>query len=408
MSLTANLVGRPKLVQHLTALLSPRALDSEMDFIAANATPGMVYGWQLQNDIVSLTGRELPYVYIRESKKKGGQKERITGIDNNPLIQKGQKALIVESEEDPDIFFTKVQSSAEALRETGYNPVGVATILEPNRDVVKRLWDSGLGISYAIREDELIFLIDNYDRIERKSARKFKYELGFYKDIAKEIVEAGALEIRDIDGGEEPFLYSSGNWGPGYLMVKGLVGQPGLMKYLCAQVAMRIFPGHVDFVAGNVTGGLVPSWEIRNNLELKDGEEVPFVYVEGSRKSDEGQIIGETPLIHKGDKALVVEELVNFAQTTTNSAQLLRDRGYKAYHAATILHYENPKAIEQLEKSGLELIYVVTLRPYILDAAEQSGRFNPRAVADYRRFLENPLKWQADRGYEPVREGGTR
>ena len=36
--------------------------------------------------------------------------------------------------------------------------------------------------------------------------------------IGLAIIEAGGMEIRDVDSGEEPFLYSSGNRGPGYIM----------------------------------------------------------------------------------------------------------------------------------------------------------------------------------------------
>jgi len=34
------------------------------------------------------------------------------------------------------------------------------------------------------------------------------------------ILKAGAVEIRDIGAGEEPFVYSSGNHGPGYIDIK--------------------------------------------------------------------------------------------------------------------------------------------------------------------------------------------
>ncbi|MBI1979097.1 MAG: hypothetical protein HYS62_03510 [Candidatus Aenigmarchaeota archaeon] len=408
MSLTASSVGQPRVVKQLTSLLTPKALEQEFDFIAGNANSGMIYGWVLRDEAERLSGREVPYVYVREEQKKGGQQERITGNSNNPSINQGDRVLIVESEDDPDIFLTKVNSSVEALREAGYQPNQVATILQPSSEVVRRLQELGLMLSYSVKPDDLKDIIASGGIRRTLQTQQIPYELGNPMEIAPRIIEAGALEIRDIDGGEKPFLYSSGNWGPGYLMIKGLVGQPHLMKYLCAQVALRVPKDRVDFVVGNVTGGLIPGWEIRNNLEMQKGEEVPFVYVEGSRVS-EGRMIGEEDnhLVRKGDKSLVVEELVNFLQTTTNSVLLSRHRGYDAKLAATILHYKNPIALKQLGEHGLELFYVVSL-PDIIDAAERSPMFKPRAVADYRRFLENPLKWQADRGYEPVREGGTR
>ena len=58
--------------------------------------------------------------------------------------------------------------------------------------------------------------------------------------VCVKMLEAGAVDIRDVDGGEEPFLYSSGNRGPGYVMVKGLVTRQEIFKPLVEQLALRI------------------------------------------------------------------------------------------------------------------------------------------------------------------------
>ncbi len=41
------------------------------------------------------------------------------------------------------------------------------------------------------------------------------------KNFIRLMYEFRRIEIRDIDGGEEPFLYSTKNHGPGYVDVKG-------------------------------------------------------------------------------------------------------------------------------------------------------------------------------------------
>ncbi len=101
-----------------------------------------------------------------------------------------------------------------------------------------------------------------------------------------------------------------------------------------------------------------------------------------------------------------VEELVNFAQTTVNSTGALRSRGLTVNTAATILFYDNPEAKKQLAENGIEMTYLFTMSE-LLDAAEKTGKFSSRAVADYRRFLKNPLTWQAERGLTRKKEGGT-
>ena len=223
------------------------------------------------------------------------------------------------------------------------------------------------------------------------------------KDICSSILNAGALEIRDIAAGQKPFLYSSGLWGPGYVMVKGLVSRSGLIKSLCEELALKVMrlTGGPDFVAGNVTGGMIPGWLVSDYLY------VPFVYIRDSRKKGghKEQVTGLRPGI--SGQGLVVEELVNTAQTTVNSILLLRSMGFESKFAATILSYENPLAIKSLSENGVELIRLVSLED-LLVKAEEAGIFPKNAVNDYRFFIQDPMSWHAKWGLESVKEGGTK
>ena len=238
------------------------------------------------------------------------------------------------------------------------------------------------------------------------------------------IIKAGAVEIRKIPlrvTNEEvkklslenqPFLYSSGNWGPGYLMIKGLVGRKRILKPLVRQLALLVAERipNLDFIAGNVTGGMMPGWILSEELEPILGREIPFVYIRPSRKSG-GQkelVTGlkGNPDIPPTPQGLVIEELVNFAETTCNGIEALRDDKVPAIYAATILFYNNPRAIETLKDNRVEMIYLLTL-PELLEVAERHQTHSQEAIADYREFLKDPLKWQAKRGLKPIEKGGT-
>jgi orotate phosphoribosyltransferase len=86
--------------------------------------------------------------------------------------------------------------------------------------------------------------------------------------------------------------------------------------------------------------------------------------------------------------------------------EALRDAGYRVTHAATILFYNNPEAIKALKEHGIEMIYLLTL-PDLLTVAEKNKTHSLKAVADYRKFLIDPLGWQAARGLTPIEKGGT-
>lgn len=231
------------------------------------------------------------------------------------------------------------------------------------------------------------------------------------KEIALTILQAGAVSIRDTDNGEKAFLYASGNWGPGYVMIKGLVGQKKTMRPLIEQLAIKVADEVPDlnFIAGNVTGGQIPGWGISEALEPVLGRTIPYVYIRSARKKGGHKelITGDknNPEIQPGMKAVDVEELVNFAQTTCNAVEALRVK-YVCNHAATILTYENPNAIKSLHENNIKLIHLLTLKE-LLQTAEEENVFEKRIIENYRLFLKDPLKWQADRGLEPVKEGGT-
>jgi orotate phosphoribosyltransferase len=228
--------------------------------------------------------------------------------------------------------------------------------------------------------------------------------------VCATLLDAGALDIRDVDGaGEDPFHYSSGNFGPGYVDVKGTVAKQAAFKPLVREVAIRLVRDRVsfDFIAGNATGGMVPAYECREQYQEMTGrEDIEYVYIRGSRKQGgQGELV--TGLQHvertrpdgSPSHALVMEELVNFAETTTNSLLILRELGFEACQGATILFYDHDAARSRLDDNDINLTALTTL-PRLLDAAENQRRYPAEVIDGYREFLGGPEAWMEARGIE--------
>lgn len=226
------------------------------------------------------------------------------------------------------------------------------------------------------------------------------------REIVAEILESGALSLRDVAAGEEPFLYSSGNRGPGYFMIKGLVSRRELLKHMAAMLASSVakWAPNIEYVSGNATGGMVPAWVMAEALSVQFGRDIPYFYVRNTRKiGGHGEYITgdqQNAFFKPGRVGLVMEELVNFAETTVNSALVQRQAGYIVPYAATFVSYDHMKARHRLSDNGVRLYALFTVHE-LLDIAESIGH-PAHLISDYRAFLNDPKGWQERHGIEPA------
>lgn len=231
------------------------------------------------------------------------------------------------------------------------------------------------------------------------------------EEIARVILAAvaGGAHIRDVDAGEKAYHYSSGNWGPGYVSIKGMVGDQPAFALLVRQLALKVAGNtNFDFINGQVTGGVPPSWDLRRHLQNLQGREIAWCYTRESRKPggtrelitgiDNIATDENNPYIPLGATGVVMEELVNFANTTVNGANILRDSGFVCGEGFAILEYGNPMANADLEANGVCLASLITLTDF-LDASEPLGVFSAKAIESYRFFLRDPQGWMDHYGY---------
>lgn len=227
------------------------------------------------------------------------------------------------------------------------------------------------------------------------------------RNVMRLILESGGLEIRDVDVGEEAFLYSTKNHGPGYVDIKGRVGFDEVFEPMIDLLADKIIEDKIDLdlLVGMMTGGSMPGYRLKQILSERLGKRIVYIYQRGARK------VGGHQELDTGDRnnrhipnscrTLVVEELVNFAGTTTNGVLYERnEKGRIVHDAATILFYQNPFAIEKLKKHSINLHWAIGLRDDLLPFALNEGYFNEAQINCYREFLNGPKDWNLKRGFE--------
>lgn len=232
------------------------------------------------------------------------------------------------------------------------------------------------------------------------------------EQICQMILDSGQVEVRDVKAGQLPFEYSASTpekpiFGPGYILIKALVGQDEIFLPLVNQLALRVEEAglELDAICGNVSGGMIPGYLLKFYLTHIYGRPVRYIYARGMRKAHGSpeMLVGvaNNPYLEEGILFGDVEELVNNAKTTCNAVDTLRNSGFICDHAITILDYDNAAANSLRAEKGVTQITLVTL-PQLLDFAEETRRWPKSVLDDYRGYLVSPDAWR-ERNIDAIR-----
>ena len=103
-------------------------------------------------------------------------------------------------------------------------------------------------------------------------------------------------------------------------------------------------------------------------------------------------IEGDVP---EGRRTLLVEDLTTDGQSKIRFAQALRDAGAIVNHAFVVFFYGVfPGAFETLARMDIALHHLCTWWD-VLEACKDRPYFAEPALAEVRRFLEDPVAWSA-------------
>jgi orotate phosphoribosyltransferase len=102
--------------------------------------------------------------------------------------------------------------------------------------------------------------------------------------------------------------------------------------------------------------------------------------------------------VPEGKRTLLVEDLTTDGQSKIRFAQALRDAGAIVNHAFVVFFYGVfPGAFETLARMDIALHHLCTWWD-VLEACKDRPYFAEPALAEVRRFLEDPVAWSAAHG----------
>ena len=198
--------------------------------------------------------------------------------------------------------------------------------------------------------------------------------------IARSLLSIGAVFLRP----QEPFLWASGIKSPIYCDNRLILTAPEvrtLVENAIADTVKREFP-EAEVLMGTATAGIAHAAIAAHLLGM------PMGYVRSGSKDHgrKNQIEGR---LEKGQKVVVIEDLISTAGSALDAVEALRAAGAEVLGIVSIFTYGMKKGLERLADAGIRNVSLTDLDTIAREGAD-TGYIAETDVARLLAFRDDP------------------
>lgn len=200
------------------------------------------------------------------------------------------------------------------------------------------------------------------------------------KEIAKELLSIGAVFLRP----QQPFIWASGIKSPIYCDNRLTLSAPRVREKIetgLAELVRTKFP-ECTVLMGTSTAGIAHAAITATILDL------PMGYVRSGAK-DHGRANRIEGKLEKGDKVVVVEDLISTGGSCIEVVDALREAGGDVLGIVSIFTYGMRRGIERIAEAGT-VNYSLSNLDALVDAALEEGRITADERERILAFRDNP------------------
>jgi len=205
------------------------------------------------------------------------------------------------------------------------------------------------------------------------------------KKTAEYLLQIKAIKLQPAN----PFTWASGWKSPIYCDNRKTLSFPEVRSFIrdsFADMISRLYPGS-EMIAGVATGA------IAHGALAADKMGLPFIYVRSGAKEHGlgNQIEG---YFEKGQKVVVVEDLISTGGSSLNAVKALREAGCEVLGMVAIFTYEFKKASDSFASEHCKLD---TLSNYtaLIETAVNTGYIGGTEVETLKKWRVDPSVWGA-------------
>ncbi|KON89153.1 orotate phosphoribosyltransferase [Sporosarcina globispora] len=203
------------------------------------------------------------------------------------------------------------------------------------------------------------------------------------RKIAEKLLEIKAVALNPND----PFTWSSGLRSPIYCDNRLTLSYPKVRRGIAEglqSIILDKFPD-AELIAGTATAGIPHAAWVSELMEL------PMCYVRSKAKGHgKGkQIEGKAD---KGQKVVVVEDLISTGGSAITAVKALREAGCEVLGVAAIFTYQLEKGKEMLAEENIEA-YTLTDIEALTEVAVENGYIQEEDMKKLVEWRKDPAEW---------------
>ena len=202
-------------------------------------------------------------------------------------------------------------------------------------------------------------------------------------EVAADLLKIEAIKLNP----ENPFTWASGWKSPIYCDNRLSLSYPAVRSKIKTALALAISNSYsgIDAIAGVATAGIPQGALVADELGL------PFLYVRSKSKGHGLKNLIEGKL-EKGQKVVLVEDLISTGGSSLAAAQALKDEGAEIAGMAAIFTYGFQTAQDNFQKSEVDLV-VLSDYEHLLDHAQDERMFNNELLKTLKEWRNDPGNW---------------
>ena len=198
--------------------------------------------------------------------------------------------------------------------------------------------------------------------------------------IAKDLLKIKAVFFRP----EEPFTWASGIKSPVYCDNRLTLTAPEVRTDVekgLAELVKKYYP-EAEVLMGTSTAGIAHAAITAHLLDM------PMGYVRSGAKDHgrQNQIEGR---LEKGQKVVVVEDLISTGGSVIEVVNVLREAGAEVLGVVSIFTYGMQKGLDRLKESDVKNVSLTDF-DHIAEVAAQEGYIKPEDIKRLIAFRNNP------------------